>query len=83
MTQRQLNMIQAIQDGIRLARQELTGPGSDRALSVVLDEFLDDGPRTMSLAAAAYYAAMLMAWQDRGCPDLPPANPATDPTAGN
>ena len=70
MNQRQLNMLQAIEDGVTQARDELKGPGSAKAIAAALADIVDDTPRSMGLAATAYYAAMLMAWKARGCPDL-------------
>ena len=69
MTQRQLNMIQAIQNGMEQARKELDGPGSDKVIRAALEDILSDEQRPMGLAAAAYYAAMFIAWKDRGRPD--------------
>lgn len=70
MNQRQLNMLQAMEEGITQARDDLKGPGAEKALAAALADIADDTPRSMSLAATAYYAAMLMAWKARGCPDL-------------
>lgn len=70
MNQRQLNMMQAIEEGITQARDELKGPGSAKAIAAALADIVDDTPRSMGLAATAYYAAMVMAWKERGCPDL-------------
>lgn len=70
MTQRQLNMIQAMEQGIQLAREELRGPGAERAIAAALEEFISDEPVSMSLGRTAYITALLIAWKDRGCPDL-------------
>ena len=70
MTQRQLNMINAIDMGIRQARRDLAGPGAESAMKLALEEFLDDSPRPMSLATTAYITAMLIAYRDRGEPDI-------------
>lgn len=69
MTQRQLNMIQTIQNGIEEARKDLTGPGADKVIEQAWEDILSDEPRQMGLASAAYYAAMFIAWKDRGRPD--------------
>lgn len=70
MTQRQLNMIQSIEQGLQLARDELRGPGAERAIAAALAEFLSDAVVSMSLQKTAYITALLIAWKDRGCPDL-------------
>ena len=69
MNQRQLNMLQAIQDGLEQARQDLQGPGSDKAIQAALEDICSEEQRSMGLGAAAYYAAMFLAWKDRGRPD--------------
>lgn len=71
MTERQLNMIQAAQDGIELARAELSGPGDHRAriLSVVRENFLSDSYSQMSIGMAAYLACYVIAWRGIGSPD--------------
>lgn len=71
MTQRQLNLLQSIQDGISLARAELSGPGSDAHLRrVLLEEFSREDYRPLSAGRAAYLACFLIAWSDAGRPDL-------------
>lgn len=71
MNQRQLNMIQSAQDGIKLARSELSGPGAHKRMMEVLQEnFFEDETRSMSLGRACYLACMLIAWQDAGSPPL-------------
>lgn len=69
MTQRHLNMIQAIQNGLEDARRDLAGPGSDKVIEQAWEDLISDEPRQLGLAAAAYYAALFIAWKDRGCPD--------------
>ena len=68
MTQRQLNMVQALEDGLVAARDDLRGPGGDQAMMMAIAEMFDNKPRSMGLAATAYYTAMFMAWKERGCP---------------
>lgn len=70
MTQRQLNMIQAMEEGIFAARGDLRSPGGDQAMIKAMQEMCDNKPRSIGLAATAYYAAMFMAWKERGCPPL-------------
>ena len=71
MTDRQLSIIQAIEDGIKLARRELSGPGSDSHMKrVLLEEFSREEYRPTSLGRAAYIACFVIAWSDAGRPDL-------------
>ena len=79
MTQRQLNMIQAIEEGLVSARDDLRGPGGDQAMFKAMEEMCDDKPRSMGLSATAYYTAMFMAWKERGCPPLPCLSETADP----
>lgn len=69
MTQRQLNMIQAMEEGLQLARKELNGPGARRVMAAALAEFLSDEPTSLSIARTAYITAILIAWKDAGCPE--------------
>lgn len=71
MTQRQLNMVQAAQDGIELAKSELSGPGDHRAqiLDVIRRYFLDDDYRRFGAGVAAYLACYVIAWRGIGSPD--------------
>lgn len=71
MTQRQLNMIQAMEEGLIAARDDLRGPGAERAMMKAMSEMCDHKPRPMGLALTAYYTAMFMAWKEQGCPPLP------------
>ena len=70
MTQRQLNMIQAIESGLQQARNELSGPDAEKAIADALEEFVSDKQTSMGLAQTARITALLIAWKDRGCPDL-------------
>ena len=73
MNQRQLNMIQSSQDGIKLARDELRGPGSIEHMKRVLrEEFFSEETRPMSLGRAAYVACFLIAWEEAGRPPVAP-----------
>ena len=67
MTQRQLNMIQAMEEGIEMARRDLRGVGANLAISKAMSDICDAKPKSMSLAATAYYTAMYMAWKTGGC----------------
>lgn len=71
MTQRMLNMIQSAEDGIRVARDELTGPGAMRRCKAALQEHLFNEKLTgLSIGAAAYLACMMIYWSDNGKPPL-------------
>ena len=73
MTQRQLNMIQSIEDGIKLARDELQGPGSIEHMKRVLrEEFFGEEYRPISAGRAAYVACFLIAWEEAGRPPVAP-----------
>lgn len=73
MTQRQLNYIQSVEEGIKLAREELSGPGSLAHMKRVLwEEFSREEYRPVSAGRAAYLACFLVAWSDAGRPDLDP-----------
>ena len=71
MTKRQLNMVQAVLDGIKLAESELSGPGDHRAqiLDVIRRYFLDDDYIPFGAGVAAYLARYVTAWQAIGSPD--------------
>lgn len=70
MTQRQLNMIQSAQDGIELARSELSGPDSRRRiLSTLRSHMLEETSPRMTVGMAAYLACYVLAWRDIGSPD--------------
>lgn len=70
MTQRQLNMIQAVQDGIEMARSELSGPTPRaRILNVIREYFLADEYQKIGVGVAAYLACYLIAWRSLGSPD--------------
>lgn len=70
MTQRQLNMIQSIEQGIQDARRDLKTGDRENIISDALETFVSDEVTSMSLSKTAYIAALLIAWKDMGCPDL-------------
>lgn len=74
MTQRQLNMIQGMEEGIEMARRDLRGVGSNLAIAKAMSDICDDKPKSMSLAATAYYTTMYMAWKSGGCLSLEALN---------
>lgn len=71
MTQRQLNLMQSIEEGLQLARTDFTGPGGlNKALAVLMDELPSDDYRPYSAGHLAYLAAAYIAWKDAGRPDF-------------
>lgn len=73
MTQRQLNLIQSIEDGIKLARDELRGPGYvEHVKRVLREEFFSEEYRPISAGRAAYVACFLIAWEEAGRPPVAP-----------
>ena len=70
MTQRQLNMVQSVEQGIQSARRDLRTSDRERVIADALEEFVSDAVISMSLERTAYIAALLIAWKDMGCPDL-------------
>lgn len=72
MTQRQLNMLQSIQDGLELARSELSGVGGGlpHAMKVIESEVFGEDYRAYSAGHLAYLACMILVWKDAGSPDF-------------
>ena len=71
MTQRQLNLLQSIEEGIQLAREEFTGPGGlAKMCDVLQDELFAEGQRRYSAGHIAYLACALIGWKDAGSPDF-------------
>ena len=70
MNQRQLNMIQACQNGIEQARKDLKCNDPLAIVTQAWEEICDDGKTSMTLAKASYLAAMFIAWKDMGSPDV-------------
>lgn len=70
MNQRQLNMINAIELGLREAQAQLADPLAEDFMREALEAFVDDSQVSMGLTETARLAALLLAWRDRGCPDL-------------
>ena len=71
MTQRQLNLLQSVEEGIKLAREELSGPGGVAHMKrVLLEEFSREEYCPLSAGRAAYLACFVIAWSDAGRPDL-------------
>ena len=65
-----LGRIQRTASGFRAALADLSREDGDWKLSAAMQTIHDLGDKPISTKDAAYLAAMLMAWQDRGCPDV-------------
>lgn len=65
-----LGRIQSAAVGFRTALADLSGNDGERKLAEAMQRLHDLGDKRISIQDAAYLAAMLMAWQDRGSPDV-------------
>lgn len=65
-----MGRIQRTVSGFRAALADLSGDDGDQKLAAAMQAIHDLGDKPISTRDAAYYAAMLMAWQDRGSPDV-------------
>lgn len=70
MTARELAFIQSAAQGIRQARKDLSGPGSGAALAAALEQMAGEFDGKFTNATVAYFAMMLVEWEDRGKPNL-------------
>lgn len=70
MTPRELYFIRSAATGFRAALADLAGDDGDRILAEAMAAFHEPYDKPLSNRDIAYYAAMLIAWQDRGSPDL-------------
>lgn len=70
MTQKDLNIIHATAKGFAQALEMLRSDYGDHALSDALCQMQEPGPRVLRSADIGYYAAMFLAWQERGRPDV-------------
>ena len=71
MTERQLNLLQSIQDGIELARKDLSGPGSYAImLDTIQTDIFSEEYKPMSAGRIADLACMMIAYRDAGSPGL-------------
>jgi hypothetical protein len=65
-----LGRIHSAAAGFRAALADLSGSDGDQKLAEAMQGLYDLGDKRISIEEAAYLAAMLMAWQDRGSPDV-------------
>lgn len=70
MNPKELSIIRNTAAGFRRALAELSGDHGDAALAAAINDMGDRLDRPLSSELAGYYAAMFLAWQQRGCPDL-------------
>lgn len=70
MTGRELGFIKAAARGLRLAREKLTGPDAAHELERAVNAMADDAAQALSNHDIAFFAAMLVAWEDAGKPDF-------------
>lgn len=70
MTPRELAFIREAAKGFRAALSDLSSDDGDRKLSEAMQQLHEPYDKPLSNRDVAYFAAMLMAWQDRGSPDL-------------
>lgn len=70
MTPRELAFIREAAKGFRAALADLTGDDGDRLLTEAMQQLHEPYDKPLSNRDIAYYAAMLMAWQDRGSPEI-------------
>jgi len=70
MTPRELYFIRSAAAGFRAALADLAGDDGDRTLADAMAAMHEPYTKPLSNRDIAYYAAMLMAWQDRGSPEI-------------
>lgn len=70
MSANNLSRIQRTASGFRAALADLSGNDGDRKLAEAMQALHDLDSKPISTKDAAYFAVMLMAWQERGSPDF-------------
>lgn len=70
MTKRELDFIHSAVRGLSRARRDLAGPDADSCMADVIEQLYDTHPTPLTNEEIAYMAAMVLAWTDRGSPDL-------------
>ena len=70
MTPRELYFIKSAATGFRAALADLAGDDGDRILAEAMAALHEPYTKPLSNRDIAYYAAMLVAWQDRGSPEI-------------
>lgn len=70
MTPRELYFIRSAAAGFRAALADLAGDDGDRILAEAMAALQEPYTKPLSNRDITYYAAMLVAWQDRGSPEI-------------
>lgn len=70
MNPREPYFIRSAAAGFRAALADLAGDDADRTLAKAMATIHEPYDKPLSTRDFAYYAAMLMAWQDRGSPEI-------------
>ena len=70
MNAKEMGIIRNTAAGFRRALAELSGDSGDAALAAAVNDFYEYLDKPLSSELSGYYAAMFLAWQERGCPDL-------------
>ena len=70
MNPKEMSIIRNTAAGFRRALAELSGDNGDIALASAINDFAEYLDRPLSSELAGYYAAMLLAWEERGHPDV-------------
>lgn len=70
MNQKELNIIRATAQGFAQALDALRSDQGDALLSAALCDLQEPYAKSLRSVDVGYYAAMLLAWQQRGSPDL-------------
>lgn len=65
-----LYRIQKTAEGFRSALADLSGDDSERKFAEALQQLHEDSNKRLSSLEVGYLAAMLIAWQDRGSPEI-------------
>lgn len=69
MTTREMSFIKAAARGLRLAREQLAAD-PESAVAEAVQAMADPTPGAISNHDIAFFAAMLIAWEDMGKPDF-------------
>lgn len=70
MTPRELYFIRSAANGVRAALADLAGDDGDQTLAEAMAALQEPYTKPLCNRDIAYYATMLVAWQDRGCPEI-------------
>lgn len=65
-----LYRIQQTAEGFGAALDDLAGEQGDQKLAAAMQQLQEDSNKRLSSREVGYLAAMLMAWHDRGSPEI-------------